>query len=208
MHDRRIDGQETLFGNAGGLYMRAMTWYDHTTSSIWSQPWGRAISGPLAGTELALLPSQVTIWRNWERQHPETLALVNDTDRIGRFREGFDPDFVIGVVIGDEARAYCYRAVEEAGIVSDQLGDLPVVIWAADGEFRAYFRRVGDRVLNFRLSGESLIDVETGTRWDVRLGLAVAGDLAGAALQQAPGLTSSDWAWLDFYPDSKIYGAD
>ena len=62
--------------------MNAMTWYDHKTESIWSQPWGRAIYGELKGTELTLLPLQVTTWSSWKRDHPQTLAMVNDTSRI------------------------------------------------------------------------------------------------------------------------------
>ena len=36
--------------------MNAMTWFDHETNSIWSQPWGMAISGPLKGTRLDVFP--------------------------------------------------------------------------------------------------------------------------------------------------------
>ncbi|KAA3656338.1 MAG: DUF3179 domain-containing protein [Chloroflexi bacterium] len=57
MHDRRIDGKTAVFGNAGALFQNAMTWYDHDTSSIWSQPWGRAIQGEQKGVELRLAPA-------------------------------------------------------------------------------------------------------------------------------------------------------
>ena len=59
MHDRRVDGETLVFGNQGGLFMNAMTWWDHKMESVWSQPWGRAIAGPLKGTELELIPSQL-----------------------------------------------------------------------------------------------------------------------------------------------------
>ena len=52
VHDRRIDGQTHIFGNSGGLMMNAMSWRDHTTESIWSQPWGRSIDGVSKGVEL------------------------------------------------------------------------------------------------------------------------------------------------------------
>jgi hypothetical protein len=54
-----------VFGNQGGLFMNAMTWWDHESESVWSQPWGRAIAGPLKGIELELLPSELVPWETW-----------------------------------------------------------------------------------------------------------------------------------------------
>ena len=42
-----------MFGNEGGLFMNAMTWWDWESQSVWSQ--GAAIDGELTGTRLALL---------------------------------------------------------------------------------------------------------------------------------------------------------
>jgi hypothetical protein len=86
VHDRRIDGISHTFGNAGTLFMRAMTWYDHETESIWSQPWGRAIIVPYKGIELFLLPSELTTWGEWRARHAYTTALINDLERFGRRR--------------------------------------------------------------------------------------------------------------------------
>ena len=88
MHDRRIDGVTHTFGNAGALFMTAMTWWDHETQSIWSQPWGRAIRGTYKGVELFLLPSQVTSWASWKEEHPNTLAMINDVEKLGSRRQG------------------------------------------------------------------------------------------------------------------------
>ncbi len=41
-----VDGEEIIFGTQGALYRNAMTWWDHDTGSIWSQPLGEAIAGP------------------------------------------------------------------------------------------------------------------------------------------------------------------
>ena len=67
-----------MFGNAGSLYKNGMTWWDHETKSIWSQPVGRAIEGELTGLELFLLPSELTTWANWLEKHPDTLLSVNN----------------------------------------------------------------------------------------------------------------------------------
>jgi hypothetical protein len=64
VHRRDIDGRGVVFGNQGDLYMNAMTWWDHDTSSVWSQPTGEAILGPLKGERLELVPSTLTEWPN------------------------------------------------------------------------------------------------------------------------------------------------
>lgn len=205
MHDRRIDGETHLFGNAGALFMNAMTWWDHTTRSIWSQPWGRAITGDYKGVELFLLPSQVTTWSAWKDEHPQTRAMVNDVDRLGARRQEFSEDFVIGLLLDGHAKAYAYTDVAATGIVNDEFGGFPVLLWAADANFHAYLRQVGTQVLAFDLRDGALVDRQTGSTWDVTRGLATAGPLAGESLQPVPGSTSYDWAWFDFYPDSERY---
>jgi hypothetical protein len=185
-----------------------MTWWDHKTQSIWSQPWGRAIGGVLEGTELALLPSQVTLWANWKAQYPDTLVMTNDTSRLRFGRQGFSPDFVIGLVLGETARAYAYAGVAQAGVLNDHLGPIPVVVWAGAADFRAYVRSVAGRTLTFRAGGQGrMVDEQTGSVWDISRGLAVEGELAGEGLQPVPSMTAYDWAWLDFYPESDIYEA-
>ena len=206
MHDRRIDGETEIFGNAGALFMSAMTWYDHTTASIWSQPWGRAIKGSLKGVELFLLPSRITTWGTWKGEHPETLAMINDVDRLGNRRQGFDENFVIGLLLGDAAKAFYFRDVVEAGLINDWLGDFPILIWAEGDNFHVYLRKAGDRVLTFREDvTDGLIDEETGSSWDIARGMAVAGPLKGEVLQAVPGSSAFDWAWRDFYPESEFY---
>ena len=205
MHDRRIDGKIHLFGNAGGLFMNAMTWWDHETESIWSQPWGRAIAGELSGVELFVLPSQVVSWKSWRTEHPDTLVMINDVSRLGRRRQGFSPDFVIGILLAENAKAYYYKDVAAARVVNDMLGDVPVLIWAADNNFHTYVRQVNEQVLTFTDVDGQLVDEETGSTWNIANGLAIDGPLKGQALQSLPGTTAYDWAWLDFYPTSEIY---
>ncbi|NIS82272.1 MAG: DUF3179 domain-containing protein [Anaerolineales bacterium] len=205
MHDRRIDGVPHTFGNAGALFMTAMTWWDHETQSIWSQPWGRAIRGTYKGVELFLLPSQVTSWESWRTEHPDTLAMINDMQRLGSRRQTFSPDFVIGLLLAGEAKAYYFRDAAMQGVINDRLGPAPIVVWAQEDNFHAYIRQVGERTLTFSLDGEALVDDETGSIWDIARGRAVEGPLSGEVLQPVPGSTAFDWAWEDFYPDTTFY---
>ena len=204
VHDRRIDGEAHTYGNAGGLMMNAMTWWDHETESIWSQPWGRSIEGHYKGTELFLLPSQITTWGSWKAEHPYTLAMTNDSFRIG-FRQKFNPDFVIGLILADQAKAFYYRDVAAASIVNDAIGNIPIFVWAAADNFHAYVRQAAGQTLSFRLDGDLLLDNETGSTWDITRGLATAGPLKGESLQPVPSSSAFDWAWEDFYPDTEFY---
>ncbi len=205
MHDRRIEGETYIFGNAGGLYKTAMTWWDHTTISIWSQPIGKALAGPLKGTELEILPSQMTSWKNWKTAHPETLAMTNSYSQLGFRRQKFSPEFVIGVVLTDLAKAYYFDEIAVETVLNDWIGEFPILIWAYNDDYRTYLRKVGGDTLTFRWDEGILKDTETGSTWDANLGLATEGPLKRQALQPVPSLTAFDWAWEDFYPDSQIF---
>ena len=103
-----------------------MTWFDHQTSSIWTQPWGQALAGELKGTQLQILPFSLVPWATWKAEHPDTLALL--PDRIYGIQPASD-GFVVGVALGDDARGYDYRAlIREGGIINDRLGEIPLVV--------------------------------------------------------------------------------
>jgi len=184
--------------------MNAMTWYDHETKSIWSQPWGRALDGELKGVELFLLPSQISTWASWKEAHPNTLAMTSDISRVSP-RQRFDSNFVIGLVLAEKAKAYRYSDVSAKMIINDMLGDIPIFVWAADELYYAYVRQIDDQTLTFQIEDGELTDAETGSTWDLDLGLATEGALKGESLQPVPSSSAYDWAWRDFYPESTFY---
>ena len=148
MHDRRVDEETLTFGNESRLFKKAMTWWDHGTGSIWSQPWGTAIVGPLKGTALTLIPASVVPWSTWLAEHPDTTVVANDLDktrappalveRSGQTSEGIDlrrayantgrDDFVIGVALEGSATAYPYRLAADRRVINDRVGKHPVVV--------------------------------------------------------------------------------
>jgi len=186
-----------------------MTWWDHQTESVWSQVWGQAIAGPLKGTTLELIPASITPWATWKAQHPDTLAMINDKDQLFSRAEQPRDGWVIGIVLGEHSKAYHYTALAEERVLNDFVGPYPVVLYVdpQTRDVKAYLRQVGNQVLTFSLGVEKgrLVDTETGTIWDVTLGLARDGILKGEAMRQVPYLSSFDWAWLDFHPDTEFY---
>ena len=69
------------FGNQGGLFLRAMVWWDHETGSFWSQPTGQSILGGYEGVRLEGIPASIETWAAWVAEHPDTKFMV-DTDGI------------------------------------------------------------------------------------------------------------------------------
>ncbi len=198
-----------MFGNQGGLFMNAMTWWDHQTQSVWSQVWGQAIAGPLKGTTLELIPAAIVPWSAWKADHPDTLAMLTGKEGFFNPKEHPYDNWVIGITLGEHSKAYDYAALTREGVVNDFVGPYPVALYAEAQTRRvqAYLRQVGDRVVTLTLdeTGEYLVDTETGAAWDVVRGLA-RGDLArGEPLLLVPYISSFDWAWLDFHPESEFY---
>ena len=139
VHDRRVDGATAVFGNQGALYKGAMTWFDHETGSIWSQPLGKALVGPRYGATLTLMPSQLATWGEWVKAHPETavLTLPHPSPQFRGKRP--DRDHVVGVIIGDDAAAWPYRSLADGNIVHATVGRTPIIIWrdASSGAIQA-----------------------------------------------------------------------
>jgi hypothetical protein len=206
VHDRRIEGETIVFGNYGALWMNAMTWYDHATESIWSQPWGRALTGPLKGTQLQLLPFSLVPWSTWAEEHPNTLALI--PDGRGGSRQRPSDNFVLGVAIGELARAYRYEDALGVIIINDMMGQFPLLVHV-NPETRSihiFIRQIADGTeLVFSGDAEMLVDDVTGSIWDPERGLAIDGELRGQVIREIPYISSFDWAWHDFYPHSDFY---
>lgn len=128
---------------------------------------------------------------------------------------------VLGVIRKGRSRIYPYSELKERGVINDEFAGLPLVIIhdrsvlsALDASTIAssrlipaangFDRRIDDRVLNFELSGDNVIDRETGTQWN-GLGQAVAGPLKGKHLIGIDAGAHFAFAWLAFRPDSEIY---
>ena len=179
------------------------------------------ISG-IEGESLTLLPAEIVPWSTWLASHPDTTVLADKRKRNAtryyspvESRDGF----VIGLSIGESAVGYHYTPAEEALVVNDFVGDLPVAVFVDPGTraIASYIRIPAPGlqgllpddapdVLTFVVSKDGTItDEETGSVWDRERGDALNGPLAGAQLQQVPYVTSFDWAWMNFFPESQFW---
>ena len=89
MYSRNVEDKEHTFGVSGRLYKSNVLLYDHQTESLWSQLMEKAVSGPLAGKSLRVLPSSRVKWKTWRNRNPATQVLSTET---GFSRDySFDP---------------------------------------------------------------------------------------------------------------------
>ena len=204
VHRRSIKGEEITFGVQGALLGNAMTFWDHDTGSVWSQPTGEAVAGPRKGERLELLPVSFTSWDAWLQEHPETLAL--DTTA---FVTGFALErMAIVLDLADDAIAIRYLDLVDAGVVNEVVGGLEVaaVVDPTDPDrWETFARRMGDQVLTLAIENDQLIDRETGTVWDPVRGRALSGPLEGEILGILPGFTIFPRDFGTFFPDGRFW---
>ena len=230
MYAREIEGEEFSFGVSGKLIRNVLVMYDRQTESYWSQLLGESVAGTMVGTKLEFLPSWMMTWERWKEIHPDTLALDKGgrrggrdsyegyylSDRAGVIGKTNDDDrlvtkeFVIGVELDNEAVAYPFSVLNEKPIVNDSIdGKEMVVVFDRDGgSGLVYDRNLNGQQLTFN-SGEAdmtMIDEETGSVWDTFSGQAMDGPLAGNQLERVKSTTVFWFGWVDFHPDTVVYG--
>jgi len=93
--ERTVRGEPTTFGVTGLLWRANLVMYDAATDSRWSQLAAAAIRGPATGRRLSLVPSRLTTWGTWRRDHPDTEVLLPppaSTTVAGRVSRNYDAD--------------------------------------------------------------------------------------------------------------------
>jgi len=233
---REVDGEATVFGVSGLLFRNALVMYDERTGSLWSQIAAAAIQGEKVGTALELVPSALTTWGEFRERYPEGVVLRpppesstvtgrNSTRDYGRnpyagyesssdigLGGSFDDErlhpktTVVGVEHGGVSRAYPLDRVQEAGVVNDEVGGLPVVVAATEsGTLVAYVREVDGQTLAFTRESEGFL-AAGGSRWRLLGGRAVDGPYEGTRLDQANTVAGEFFfSWVNFHPDTEVW---
>ncbi len=204
VHRRDLNGETLVFGNHGALWGNAMTWWDHGTGSVWSQPLGEAILGPRKGDRLELFHSSMTTWSAWREAHPETLAL----DAPGGFDRLSLRDLAIVVDLGSETTAYPVPVLEREGVANDTVAgvQIAVVLDPADPSRWAVFSRdVDGTVVELVYRDGALVDPGSGTEFDPVRGIGTGGALDGQILGHLPAFTSYPNDVPTFWPDARFW---
>jgi len=179
-----------------------MTWGDHETGSLWSQPNGLALAGPRAGDQLELLPSSLSTWADWQSEHPLTLALDVDNGPDGFRLE----QLAVVVSFGDDALAYPFPRLQREQVVNSVVGDvaLAVVSFEDDEGWSVLSRTLNaGEVVELEVRGNVLGEVGGDRTWDPVTGLTL--DTDGQNLNILPSLTSFPRDYVRFFQNGAIW---
>ncbi len=115
--------------------------------------------------------------------------------------------------------AYPFSFLEETPVVNDSVNDSDIVAFFDDGTFSAFnsfsdehqtsgsvavfSRQVDGRSLTFEQSDNGVLDVETGSTWNLA-GIATDGELTGTQLEPVVHANHFWFAWAVFKPATEI----
>ena len=225
-----MDGR-TLTFRLFGINNQNFIMRDEQTGSWWQQVTGEAIHGPLKGRRLEALVHDEVGFAIWKTERPQGRVLKPDPKmaddygdwnwekqmkkvRTVRPRAKGDPldprTVVVGVVVGDAARAYPFPSLRQQSPVVDRLGGEPLVLVVGDDRksIRVFKTTVEGRALSFVAKiGEHplrLVDAETASEWDFS-GRAVQGPLEGKQLEKVYALKEYWFDWKGYHPATSVF---
>jgi hypothetical protein len=226
-----VDGLVLTF-HLAGINNQNFIMRDEQTGSFWQQISGLAISGPLAGRQLELIPSDELTLGLWKSEQPDGTLLKDSPQDAARYAKkdweqrmqktptvlsyaqaGLAPrSLIIGLNAFGAARAYPHESILAEKLVLDRLGGVPVaIVLGPDGQSIRAFRAqlpAGNQALElYRISGEGsaiLMDDATGSRWNFQ-GCAIAGQAAGTCLEQLNIIKDYWFDWRHYNPATTIF---
>ena len=188
--DARIDEKRFLFGVSGKLYNSNVLFYDQQTESLWSQIRMEAVTGPMTGKRLKLLPLEHTTWHAWRAKYPQTKVLSQET--------GYKRDYARNSYQG-------YAANERILFpVAHRDSRLPNKVWilgvVINGEAKAYPFETLEKIappVKDRVGGEAIF-----IQYDPRNRSALVRNGHGKLI---PSVQAYWFAWVAFHPDTKLF---
>jgi Protein of unknown function (DUF3179) len=230
---RTVNGV-TLTFHLAGINNQNFLMRDEQTGTYWQQISGRAVSGPLAGAQLKLIPSDELTFALWKTEQPGG-AVMKD---VAAWVDGYAPkdwdvklaksypavlnfpehgfgnrDVIVGINAFGEARAFPYPKVLAEKLVQDHVGSNEVMLVVGpDGQSIRAFREslpgstsTGDVPLEFfRTADGGMIDSQTGSHWNFH-GCAVDGRLKGACLDRVEVIKDFWFDWRNYHPATTVY---
>ena len=205
---------------------------DEQTGTYWQQITGLAVSGPLAGRRLKLIPAEELSYKLWKSEEPDGTVLQDVPELVGGYarvdwdvrmarapvvisfgQAGIkDRDVMLGISAFGASRAFPYSSLLGQKLIQDYVGSEPVLVMLGPDarSVRAFRRRLPNRSGDpqFYRIGEGpglLMDATTGSRWDFH-GCAVEGELKGVCLEQVYTMKDYWFDWRNYHPGTTVYG--
>jgi hypothetical protein len=242
--DRTVQNMSIKFGVSGLLRNSDMIMYDQLTESFWQQFSGEAVVGDLTGTKLDVIPSQIISFQQFRNDYSDGLVLSKNTGFKRPY--GMNPyinyddeetvpflykgplderlpqnEKVIGIKIGNTAKAYPYSITSNNKVINDSIDSLTIVLFHLPGTLSSldaryiidskdvgstgvFSRKLESRLLTFTFTNDKIIDEETNSSWSVT-GRCIDGKLKNKNLDRIAHGDYFSFAWFAFQPNSIIY---
>jgi hypothetical protein len=230
---RDVAGLRLTF-HLAGINNQNFLMRDEQTGTYWQQISGKAVSGPLRGSQLPFVHSDELNYGTWQSEEPQGTVLQDAAEyRFGYARKDWDVrmqraptvidfrehglkarDLMLGIQAFGASRAFAYDQVIREKLVEDHMGAEPVLlVVGGDGQSVRAFR---DRIPGvqgapefYRVSGNQpgalLMDAATGSGWNFQ-GCAVSGKATGVCLEPVEVIKDYWFDWRNFNPSTTVYG--
>jgi hypothetical protein len=223
---RTVHGLDLRF-HLAGINNQNFLMRDEQTGTYWQQITGLAVSGPLKGQRLELIPADELTFALWKTEQPSGTVLNDAPGYVKEYapkdwdvrmakmptvisfaQPGLKPrDLMLGVHTSEAARAFPYNSILEEKLIQDRVGSVPIllVLGADNRSVRVFeqghsqFYRVPDLK-----SGALFLDAETGSEWNFR-GCAISGPLTGQCLKPVNAIKDYWFDWRNYNPQTTIY---
>lgn len=217
-----VDGKPEHFRLVGMDHFNAM-FEDQSTGSWWRQVNGEAITGELKGKMLPEIASEQMSLESWISLYPKTTVMQGDTsfndtyDRMKGYEKGKggeltgrdslswkDKSWVIGVVVGQTARAYDWNELLEKHLINDTLQKTPIAVFVGEDSATFHVFRRDMLELSYDSATNTMTDKGTNSSWTTE-GVCVSGPLLGQRLPVLQSYQEFWHSWKTFKPATSAY---
>ena len=229
MWGREVEGVILTF-HLAGINNQNFLMRDEQTGTFWQQISGAAVSGPLKGRTLTLIPSDELSFALWKSEQANG-TLVRD---VAAYTAEYAPEdwdvrmrrvptvlsyaqpglvprtLVMGIRAFGTERAYPYDLLVAQKLTKDRLGGVPIlIVLGPDGKsiraFRAQIPASRYEADIYRIEeGGLMMDSETGSRWNFQ-GCAVDGPAKGSCLDRIEIIKDYWFDWRHYNPGTSVF---
>jgi hypothetical protein len=221
----REAGGLVLTFHLAGINNQNFLMRDEETGTFWQQISGRAVAGPMAGTQLRLIPSDELTFGLWKTEEPGGTVMEDVAGYTAEYspedwdvkmakrptvlsfpEHGFGQrDLMLGVHVGGEARAFPDDRVIAERLVKDIVGGREILLVVGpDLKSVRGFEASGDFYRITEGSESVMMDAATGSRWNFK-GCAVSGPAQGQCLGRVEVIADYWFDWREYNPGTSVY---
>jgi hypothetical protein len=173
--------------------------------------------------QLTEIPSEQLTIASWLRQYPDGKILQPDStfkeifEKMDVYDKGLSKSdltkrdssswnkksWVIGISDKGIAKTYDWNLLVNERLIQDSLPGLPLLLAleSDSSSFHVFSRIVDQQALQFRITADSLIDLQTGSGWNL-YGLSTSGPMKGKKLLKIKAYQEFLHSWEQFHPQS------